>query len=103
MTQGVRFLQWESAQEATKSRLTSRATALERLHYYQRLSGLPADQNAPDTLTLDNRELTEESFDEAYSSLVGQYGKPLALQKLAVLRIPWGSAPAPRSAAAGRR
>ncbi len=102
MTQEVRFLQWESAQEATKSLLTSRATALERLHYYQRLSGLPADQNAPDTLTLDNRELTEENFDEAYSSLVGQYDKPLALQKLADLKIAGGASPAQQSGAAGQ-
>ena len=43
MAQEVRFLQWKSAQEATNSLLTSRATALERLHYYQRLLGLPAD------------------------------------------------------------
>ena len=53
MAQEVRFLQWKSAQEATKSLLTSRAAALERLHYYQRLLGLPADPNAPDTVPLD--------------------------------------------------
>ena len=40
MAQEVRFLQWKSAEESTKSLLTSRATALERLHYYQRLLGL---------------------------------------------------------------
>ncbi len=40
MTQDVRFLQWKSAQEATTSLLTSRKTALERLHFYQRLLGL---------------------------------------------------------------
>ena len=57
MAQEVRFLQWKSAQEATTSLLTSRATALERLHYYQRLLGLPADQNAPDTITLDRRDV----------------------------------------------
>src|SRR5205807_9502715 len=43
MAQEVRFLQWKAAQEATQSLLTSRATALERLHYYQRQLGLPAD------------------------------------------------------------
>ena len=51
MAQEVRFLQWKSAQETTKSLLTSRETALERLRYYQRLLGLPADQNAPDSIT----------------------------------------------------
>jgi hypothetical protein len=80
MSQEVRFLQWKSTQEATQSLLTSRATALERFHNYQRLLGLPADQNAPDTITLDRRELTEENFDEAYSSLVGQYDKKLTTQ-----------------------
>ena len=82
MVQEVRFLQWKSAQESTKSLLTSRATVLERLHYYQRLLGLPADQNAPDTLTIDQRDLTEANFDEAYAALVGQYDKQLAVQQL---------------------
>src|SRR5260370_19644454 len=50
MTQDVRFLQWKSAQESTKSLLTSRGTALQRLRYYQRLLGLPAHPNAPNTL-----------------------------------------------------
>src|SRR5262249_52114491 len=69
MTQDVRFVQWKQAQEATKSLLTTRATALERLHYYQRQLGLPADPNAPDTLTLDQvkkaddpPKLTAENF-----------------------------------------
>src|SRR5262249_54719762 len=93
MTQGVRFLQWQQAQKATESLLTSRDTALERLHYYQRLLGLPADQNAPDTLTLDRRELTEENFDEAYGSLVGQYDKTLTLQKLPDLKLAGDSSP----------
>jgi Tc toxin complex TcA C-terminal TcB-binding domain len=87
MQQDVRFLQWKQAQEATKSLLTSRATALERLHYYQRLLGLPADPNAPDVVAIDRRELTEENFDTAYSGLVGQYEKNLTLQKLAKLQI----------------
>jgi hypothetical protein len=87
MQQDVRFLQWKQAQEATKSLLTSRATALERLHYYQRLLGLPADPNAPDVVVLDQRELTEENFDTAYSGLVGQYDKTVTLQKLAKLQI----------------
>ncbi|HEX7956204.1 MAG TPA: hypothetical protein VF508_04630, partial [Pyrinomonadaceae bacterium] len=76
LSQEVRFLQWQSARESTKSLLTGRAAALERLRYYARLLGLPADQNAPDTLALDRRELTEENFDEAYGALVGQYDRP---------------------------
>ncbi len=102
MTQEVRFLQWKSAQEATTSLLTSRKTALERFHYYQRLLGLPTDQNAPDTLTLDHRELTEENFDEAYSALVGQYDKPLTLQNLPALKIAGDTSPAQQSGASGQ-
>lgn len=100
MSQEVRFLQWKSAQESTTSLLTSRATALERLRYYQRLLGLPADQNAPDTLALDHSakpddppKLTKENFDEAYTSLVGQYDKTLTLQKLPSLKLAGDSSP----------
>jgi hypothetical protein len=100
LSQDVRFLQWKSAQEATTSLLTSRATALERLHYYQRLLGLPADQNAPDSLTINHSEkpddppkLTEENFDEVYAELVGQYDKPLTLQKLPDLALAGDSSP----------
>ncbi|HEU5367041.1 MAG TPA: hypothetical protein VFU69_01200, partial [Ktedonobacterales bacterium] len=102
MAQEVRFLQWKSAQEATTSLLTNRATALARLHYYQRLLGLPADQNAPDNLTLDHRELTEENFDDAYSTLVGQYDKQLTLQLFPSLAIAGGTSPAQQSGASGQ-
>jgi len=102
MAQEARFLQWKSAQESTKSLLTARATALERLRHYQRLLGLPADPNAPETLALDRRELTEENFDEAYGALVGQYDKTLARQKLPELKIAGGSSPAQQSGASGQ-
>jgi hypothetical protein len=101
MAQEVRFLQWKSAQESTKSLLTSRATALERLHYYQRSLGLPADQNAPDTLSIDQRELTEENFDEAYAALVGQYDKALQLQKMPDLKLAGTNSPSQQSGATG--
>jgi Tc toxin complex TcA C-terminal TcB-binding domain len=102
MAQEARFLQWKSAQESTKSLLTARAPALERLRHYQRLLGLPADPNAPETLALDHRELTEENFNEAYAALVGQYDKALARQKLPELKITGGSSPAQQSGASGQ-
>jgi hypothetical protein len=102
MAQEVRFLQWKQAEEATTSLLTSRNTALERLHYYQRLLGLEADENAPDTITLDRRELTEENFDEAYADLVDQYDKRLSLQHLPDIELAGGSSPAQQSGAAGQ-
>lgn len=102
MAQEVRFLQWKSAQETTKSLITSRNTALERLHYYQRLLGLPTDQNAPDTITLDRRELSEENFDEAYGTLVGQYEKELTLQSLPTLKLSGNTSPSQQSGASGK-
>lgn len=102
MAQEVRFLQWKSAQEATTSLLTSRKTALERLHYYQRLLGLPPDQNAPDTLMVVPSELTEENFDEAYGKLVGQFGKPVTTQTLPHLNRAGDTSPAQQSGASGQ-
>jgi hypothetical protein len=102
MTQEVRFLQWKAAQETTTSLLTSRETTLERLHYYQRLLGLPADQNAPDTLTLDRSELTEESFDDTYSLLVDQYDKQLTMQNFPDLKLTGNTSPAQQSGASGQ-
>ncbi len=97
----VRYLQWQSARESTQSLLTARATALERLRFYKRLLGLPDDPNAPDTIGLDRRELTEENFDEAYSALVAQYDKPLNIQKLPNLTLFGGSNPSNQSGASG--
>ena len=95
MQEEVRFLQWASAQEATKSLLTNRKQALERLHYYQRLLGLPADPNAPDDLKLsfEGLELNEEKFAEAYKDLVDKYDKQLTLQQLPQLNIAGDSSP----------
>ncbi|PTQ91459.1 hypothetical protein C8R30_1323 [Nitrosomonas nitrosa] len=87
LQQEVRFLQWKSAQESTTSLLTSRATTLERFHYYQRLLGASADPNAPDTLNLIHPELNEENFDEIYGKLVGQYDKPIATQAFPQLNL----------------
>src|SRR6266849_5186264 len=76
MAQDVRFLQWKQAEEATTSLLTSRATALERFHFYQRLLGRSVDNtDVPDELPIDRRELTEDNFDEAYAALVDQYAR----------------------------
>jgi hypothetical protein len=95
MQQDVRFLQWSSAQEATKSLLTNRKSALERLHFYQRLLGLPDDPNAPDDLplTFEGLKLDESNFAAAYAALVGQYDKAVTLQDLPQLHIAGDSSP----------
>ncbi len=103
MTKEVRFLQWKQAEESTESLLRSRASALERYHYYQRQLGVtPDDETAPDTLPLDRRELTEENFDEAYDALVGQYEKPVPLQTLPQLTLAGEASPASQSGASGK-
>lgn len=101
LSQEVKFLQWKSSQESTQSLLTTRKTALERLHYYAKLLGLPADPNAAETVALDRRELTEENFDEAFAALVGQYDKTLSLQNLPEVRLAGQSSPAQQAALIG--
>lgn len=102
MSQEVRFLQWKQAQEATESLLKSRASALERYRYNQRLLGLTPDNSAaPDTFPLDRRELTEENFDEAYTALVGQYGNAVAVQAYPRLTLAGDASPANQSGASG--
>jgi hypothetical protein len=101
MTQESRFLQWKSAQESTTSLLTSRATSLERLRYYQRLLGLSDDANLANPNALDRRELTEENFDDQYAALVGQYDKQLSLNALPPLAITGAASPSQQSGASG--
>ena len=91
--QEVRFLQWASAQETTKSLLVSRAAPLERFHYYQRLLGLPPDPKAQDVLTLDFNTLellTEQNFAKNYDALVKQYDNAIATQTLPQLSLAKG-------------
>lgn len=103
MSQEVRFLQWKQTQESTESLLRSRASALERYRYYQRLLGLkPDDDVAPDTFPLDRRELTEENFDEAYAAFVGQYDKTITVQTLSQLKLAGNASPANQSGASGK-
>ena len=81
MTQEVKFLQWKSAEAATESLLASRNPSLEKLHYYERLLGIPSDKNnAPDVVALNRSEMTEQNFNEAYSELVRQYDKTVTPQ-----------------------
>lgn len=108
MAQDVRFLQWKQTQENTTSLLTSRKTALERLKYYRRLLNIPSDPNAPDNLVIDHSEepddpakLTEENFDEAYSTFVGQYNKTLTHYDLPQYKPVGGDSPSQQSGASG--
>lgn len=102
MTQDVRFLQWKQSQNATEALLRSRAISLERYHHYQRLLGIESDDNlAPKTFSLDRGELTEENFDEAFSSLVGTYEKDIPLLAYPKLKLAGESSPSTQSDATG--
>lgn len=90
----TRFLQLKQAQAATESLAASRAAAVERYHYYLRLLGRQPDaQLVPQALALDRRELTAETFDEAYAALVAQYDRPAPT--LPYPRIPQAGAASP--------
>jgi hypothetical protein len=109
LQQEIRHLQWKQSQEAARSLLVNRRSALERLRHYQRLLGVAAEPNAPDDLPLtfatqDDAEptLTAANFDVVYGALVGQYAKPLTLQKLPPLAPAGGASPAQQSGAEGQ-
>lgn len=102
LAQDVRFLQWKQAEASTDALLRTRASALERYRYYQRLLGLTPDgSNAPDTLPLDRRQLTEENFDEAFTQLVAQYDRPLGVIAFPRLRLSGDTSPSAQSGASG--
>jgi hypothetical protein len=102
LTQDVKYLQWRHAQEATETLLRTRASAVERYRHYQELLGIATDRNTvPDTFPLDRRELTEETFDEAYAALVGQYDQAVATQPYPRLRLADASSPGAQSGASG--
>lgn len=103
LQQEVRFLQWKQAQEATESLLRTRALALERYKYYLRLLGQVPDGNlAPETISLDRRELTEDNFDEAYGALVERYEKEVPVQAYPQLSLAGGGSPAGAAGAQGQ-
>ena len=102
LTQDVKYLQWQHAQEATETLLRTRASAVERYRHYQELLGIAPDGNTvPDVFPLDRRELTEENFDEAYAALVGQYDKAVATLPYPQLRLADASSPGAQSGASG--
>jgi hypothetical protein len=70
----VRFLQWKEAEEATAALLESRGTVWERYRHYKKiLGGSDATIDALKSVDLIRDDLTEETFDAAYSALVTAY------------------------------
>jgi hypothetical protein len=102
LVQNVRFLQWKHAQEATNALLKSRASTYERYQNYLRLLGQTPDATAaPPTLNPDRSEITEATFDDLYSKLLGEFDLAVPTQTLGPLQMAQGSSPANASGAAG--
>jgi hypothetical protein len=102
MTQNVRYLQWQHAQESTNGLLKTRAITLERYAYYLRLLGLAPDASTvPPDFTPDRRELTEANFADTYSALVGEYDLAIATLAYNPLQLAQGTSPSAQSGATG--
>jgi hypothetical protein len=101
MLQNARFLEWKHAQETTNNLLKGRASAVERYSYYLRLLNMTPDPGTvPALLTSDERELTEETWDDNYSALVGNYDLDVATLKYNAIQWPDGTASPSSSAGA---
>ena len=87
MAQEVRFLQWKAGAGGDRHRCSPAGPRLwSGSTTTSGCSALPADQNCPGHLhARPAASLTEENFDEAYATLVGQYDKTLTLQPLPAL------------------
>ncbi len=105
MTQNVRFLQYQQAQQATKSLLATRAVTLERYTFYLRALGLTPDPTtAPDTFPIDQSELTELTegdFTSAYATLVSTYDLTITAPPYPILQLAQGTSPSAQSGASG--
>jgi hypothetical protein len=102
LVQNVRFLQWKHAQEATNALLKSRASAYERYSNYLRLLGQTPDANtAPPSLNPDRAEITETTFDDLYSKLLGEFDLAVPTQTQGPLQLAQGSSPSDTSGATG--
>jgi hypothetical protein len=103
LTQNVRYLAWQHAQETTNGLLKTRAATLERYAYYLRLLNLAPDASTvPPDLSPDRRELTEANFADTYSALVGEYDLAIATLAYNPLQPAQGSSPSTQSGATGQ-
>lgn len=103
MTQNVRYLQWQQAQETTNGLLKTRAVTLERYTYYLRLLNLAPDPSTvPPDFSPDRRELTEDNFADTYSALVGEYDLAIANLAYSPLQLAQGGSPSTQAGATGQ-
>ena len=103
LTQNVRYLAWQHAQETTNGLLKTRTATLERYGYYLRLLNLAPDASTvPPDFTPDRRELTEANFADTYSALVGEYDLAIATLAYNPLQPAQGTSPSTQSGATGQ-
>lgn len=98
----TRYLSWKQAEAGTEALLRTRDGARLRYEYAARLLGVEVDRDAvPETLPLDRRPMTEETFDDVYDALVGAYGDDVPGQELAPLTLAEGGSPSQAAGAEG--
>ena len=103
LTQNVRFLQWQHAQEQTTGLLRTRQITLARYKYYLRLLNLvPDTTTVPDDFDLDRSELTEDNFADAYNTLVGKYDLTITPLNYNSLQLAQGGSPSTQAGATGQ-
>lgn len=79
MVQDVKFLQWKESEAATESLLKSRAVAFERYRHFKMILGISdSDINKQKTIELARKELTADTFDQAYAEFVEAYAQELS-------------------------
>ncbi len=103
LTQNVKYLAWQHAQEATNSLLRGRKSSYEKYQYYLRLLNLtPATDTAPPDFTPDRRELTEDNWADTYSALVGEFDLAVATLNYNQLQLAQGASPSTQAGATGK-
>jgi Tc toxin complex TcA C-terminal TcB-binding domain len=103
LSQGVRYLQWQQARASTDALARARATTYERYAFYLRLLGQEPDSSAaPPAVGIDHSNvITEDNFDDAFDTLVGQYDTTINALPYPPLQLAQSSSPATQSGASG--
>lgn len=82
LVEDVKYLQWKEAEAATDALLKTREVTYQRYRHYQILLG-KNDNDLKDIKDLGTvkKDLNKDNFDEIYTELVGNYGKPIKLEE----------------------
>ncbi len=82
LVEDVKYLQWKETEAATDALLKTREVTYQRYRHYQLLLG-KSDNDLKDIkdLSIVKKELNKDNFDEVYTELIGNYGKPIKLEE----------------------